>query len=87
MLSSFCNVIFNRFKNGFFISEDNKKGAIARLVELLKREVGALPPVPGDTLAEEDTVKSNNYFSLVDAHLIATTLPGPGQRYKLCMCF
>ena len=26
-------------------------------------------------------------FSLVDAHLIATTLPGPGQRYKLCMCF
>ena len=34
--------------------------AIARLVELLKREVGALPPVPGDTLAEEDTVESNN---------------------------
>ena len=26
-------------------------------------------------------------FSLVDAHLIATMLPGPGQRYKLYMCF
>ena len=26
-------------------------------------------------------------YSLVIAHLIATTLPGPGQRYKLYMCF
>ena len=26
-------------------------------------------------------------YSLVDAHLIATMLPGPGQRYKLYMRF
>ena len=26
-------------------------------------------------------------YSLVDAHLIATTLPGPGQRYKLYIGF
>ena len=26
-------------------------------------------------------------YSLVDAHLIATTLPGPGQHYKLYMRF
>ena len=25
--------------------------------------------------------------ALADAHLIATTLPGPGQRYKFYMCF
>ena len=29
----------------------------------------------------------NDKYSLVDAHLISTTLPGPGQRYKLYNVF
>ena len=35
---------------------------------------------------EESCIQHPN-FTLVDAHLIATTIPGPGKRYKIYMCF
>ena len=37
-----------RFKNCFFISDEYRKEAEVRLVELLRREVSAFPPLPGD---------------------------------------
>ena len=38
------------------MSDQNKKDAIARLIELLKREVNVLPPVPGDGEDLEEVV-------------------------------
>ena len=62
-----------RFKNCFFISDDYKKEAEVRLVELLRREVSNIPALPGDNaditdreVTEEET-KNNNRGCLEEA--------------------
>ena len=54
------------------MSDQNKKDAIARLIELLKREVNVLPPVPGDGEdLEEVVVEANNNVGGLEAAFVA----------------
>ena len=59
---------------------------IVQKLLLMFRMVQLYAFIGGTNLPICDVTGFSN-FNLVDVHLIATTLAGPGQRYKLYLCF